>query len=440
MRELTMQVKTYRASGMQDALAKVKADLGPDAIILSTQRIDDSSQGHGAALVEIRATSESKNRPSTGLSYFQRISKGQPNATKGAKPKFQVQQLEQLLAPLVDEMRDLKELVRLAGNADAPEAEYQTMAPVMVEAPSGSISALERSRIVMLDDEEEEDGREAEALRRSLLRGRTPGQADRIATDQIKLLSDWLTDCAMAPIHRERILTGVRTRLQGLKRPAREQVEGALIQELVERIRVASEPELDKRSTVAFIGPTGVGKTTTLAKTAATLTMDKRKSVGLITIDTYRIGAVAQLRKYASILELPIEVVVDRVTLEQALRRLSYCDVVLIDTVGRSPRDQEPLRHLRSLFHGVPNLSFELCMSATTSLRDMRGIMELYRIMDPDSVTFTKLDETFSIGPLISAHLEERLPLSIFTTGQRVPDDMERASVERILSMIIPTQ
>ena len=114
--------------------------------------------------------------------------------------------------------------------------------------------------------------------------------------------------------------------------------------------------------------------------------------------------------------------------------------MILIDTIGRSPRDQRPVFDLEELFDGMAGVSYELCISATTSLRDMRGILHNYAGLRPDNILFTKLDETFALGPLVSSHIEETLPLSYFTTGQRVPEDIESASVERIIGMILPLE
>lgn len=255
---------------------------------------------------------------------------------------------------------------------------------------------------------------------------------------QLKQIDRWLRDADIVTPYREELLHGTRQRLDVLSTINREQLEGAFIQELVHRIRLHIPTELNSRRVVAFIGPTGVGKTTTLAKRAAELTLNQNKSVGILTIDTYRVGAVEQLRKYASMLRTPLEVVIDRPSLRSALRRLSHCDVVLIDTIGRSPRDPEPLRRLGALLQNVPNLSFELCISATTALRDMRGIVDNYRTLRPDGLLFTKLDETFAAGPMLCVHLDEQLPLSFFATGQSVPDDIENASIERVMSMIVP--
>lgn len=478
-----MEVKTYRASGMRDALAKVKAELGPDAVILSTQRLDDGPGGHGGSTVEITAAAEHRTEPvKNGLHYFQRLSRGRAywplegkddphfsgstgGPASGGYDALDIHKLQKLIEPLMSEVRDLRALVSSSGlDRDAREVRVNELTPELAvgrrptegagqkewrdsDAPTeshhgGSFEELNARAEFGPQRSDKESvsgtGRTLSDLRRAVLKAQSPGQADSLSVDPSAQLDAWLTDADMAPNHRKTLVNAVRRRVGTRNRVTAEAVEGAFIEELVSRVRICSPQELDHRKVVAFVGPTGVGKTTTLAKTAAELTMDRGHSVGMITIDTYRIGAVEQLRKYASLLDVPFEVVVDRLTLEQALRRLEGCDVILIDTVGRSPRGADGPGMLRKLLSGIPGLELELCISATTSLRDMKGILANYRPLAPDHLLFTKLDETFAFGPMVSAHLDEEIPLSYFTIGQRVPDDMERASVERVVSLLIP--
>jgi flagellar biosynthesis protein FlhF len=126
--------------------------------------------------------------------------------------------------------------------------------------------------------------------------------------------------------------------------------------------------------------------------------------------------------------------------MERALRRLNHCDTIFIDTTGRSPRDADAVQRLRQLFDGIPGLSIELCVAANTAPRDIQGIIQNYASLRPDNMLFTKLDESFAIGPMLCAHLRGEMPLSWFTTGQRIPEDIEYASLERILGMILPLE
>lgn len=176
---------------------------------------------------------------------------------------------------------------------------------------------------------------------------------------------------------------------------------------------------------IFFIGPTGVGKTTTIAKIASHLKLKENAKVALITSDTYRIAAVEQLRTYASILGVPLSVVYTKEELEQEKQRYEDYDVVLIDTAGRSHRNEEQKEDLIELINTVTEEEREvfLVLSATTKYKDLVRITETYNIIDDFSIIFTKLDETTCIGNILNIKLLTNASLSYTTWGQNVPDD-----------------
>lgn len=176
---------------------------------------------------------------------------------------------------------------------------------------------------------------------------------------------------------------------------------------------------------IFFIGPTGVGKTTTIAKIASHLKLKENAKVALITSDTYRIAAVEQLRTYASILGVPLSVVYTKEELEQEKQKYEDYDVVLIDTAGRSHRNEEQKEDLIELINTVDEEEREvfLVLSATTKYKDLVRITETYNIIDDFSIIFTKLDETTCIGNILNIKLLTNASLSYTTWGQNVPDD-----------------
>lgn len=176
---------------------------------------------------------------------------------------------------------------------------------------------------------------------------------------------------------------------------------------------------------IFFIGPTGVGKTTTIAKIASHLKLKENAKVALITSDTYRIAAVEQLRTYASILGVPLSVVYTKEELEQEKQKYEDYDVVLIDTAGRSHRNEEQKEDLIELINIVDEEEREvfLVLSATTKYKDLVRITETYNIIDDFSIIFTKLDETTCIGNILNIKLLTNASLSYTTWGQNVPDD-----------------
>lgn len=189
--------------------------------------------------------------------------------------------------------------------------------------------------------------------------------------------------------------------------------------------------------TIALIGPTGVGKTTTLAKIAATIKLHQRKHVGLITADTYRIAAVDQLRTYANIIGLPLKVTLTPAEMRQAVHALSDCDVILIDTAGRSQNDAGRLEELKKFIEAADPHEIHLVLSSTASEKVMLQEAEAFSEVGVDKVVLTKLDEAVSFGMLVNVLRHVGKELSFVTTGQEVPDHIECGEPDRLANMIL---
>ncbi|MCK9256644.1 MAG: flagellar biosynthesis protein FlhF [Sulfurospirillaceae bacterium] len=207
-------------------------------------------------------------------------------------------------------------------------------------------------------------------------------------------------------------------------------------------IPVRHESTLNKgqQKVMMFVGPTGVGKTTTLAKLAARYSYlaQQRYKVGIITLDTYRIGAVEQLFQYAKMMRLPVEDVVDINDFENAIKSLAYCDIILVDTVGSSQYDKEKLLKLDTfLKDSSAQIDVNLVLSAGTKLEDLKEIYSNYSFLNIDTLIFTKLDETKVFGNIFSLIYETKKPISYFSTGQEVPDDLRISSSEFLVECIL---
>ena len=187
---------------------------------------------------------------------------------------------------------------------------------------------------------------------------------------------------------------------------------------------------------VLFIGPTGVGKTTTIAKIGAAFALWENKKVLLLTSDTYRIAAVEQLRTYARILGVPMEVVYEPSDLAPILERYSDVDVVLLDTAGRSQNDGEKVAEYRDLYGAFRPQSVHLVLAANTKYGDVLDVMNRMNVVPIDGIVATKLDETRSAGSLLNVVFDFGLPLSFLTAGQNVPNDIAVASGESYLSRL----
>ncbi|MCD6472514.1 flagellar biosynthesis protein FlhF [Candidatus Aerophobetes bacterium] len=189
---------------------------------------------------------------------------------------------------------------------------------------------------------------------------------------------------------------------------------------------------------VALVGPTGVGKTTTLAKLAAQFKIYENKKVALITLDTYRMGAVEQLKSYAQIMTLPLTVALTPQELKEALYKYRDKDLILIDTSGRSQFDKTHLFELKGFLQIIKSeIEVHLLLSLNNKLVDMLEMIKRFQILSPSSLLITKLDETMYYGDILNIAAEANEPFSYITTGQNVPEDIEVADVCKLSQLIL---
>lgn len=199
----------------------------------------------------------------------------------------------------------------------------------------------------------------------------------------------------------------------------------------------AIAPTNGERKIVALVGPTGVGKTTTIAKLAANFALSNKVELALLTIDTYRVAAIEQLKTYGDIIGLPVEVVLTPQSLKEALKLHADKDLILIDTAGRSPYNRLHINELRSFLDVEPRVETHLVLSASTRLADLKQIVKNFASTGVDRLLFSKTDETDIVGGVISIAHETGLPVSYVTTGQSVPDDIQVAEGPGLAKMLI---
>lgn len=205
-------------------------------------------------------------------------------------------------------------------------------------------------------------------------------------------------------------------------------------------IPVASPIQLDpgKLQVTALVGPTGVGKTTTIAKLAAYAKLQLKQKVALVTLDTFRVAAVDQLQQYAQILQVPLHVALTVEDLRSALRFYQDRTLVLIDTPGHSPKNSDLLDQMRRFLEELPSVETHLVLSATTKPKDLADIAARFEPLKPSRLIFTKLDETSTYGPILSTLVRVKRPLSYLGIGQEVPQDLELATSRRVADLILP--
>lgn len=207
-------------------------------------------------------------------------------------------------------------------------------------------------------------------------------------------------------------------------------------EKMLEKIDV-TDP-LTRNRIVAFIGPPGVGKTTTIAKLAAIYSLKKKRSVALLTMDTYRIAAAEQLRVYGKIIGVPVEVARNAVELSSFISLHRDKDLILIDTAGRARRNTAHVKELNEMHRVCPEIRFNLVLSSQARDSWLYETVKGFSVVPIDSLTFTKLDEADIYGPILNTMVLARKPLAYITTGQRVPEDIELATKERLLHFCIP--
>ncbi len=224
--------------------------------------------------------------------------------------------------------------------------------------------------------------------------------------------------------------------------PWLEHLQRTVLRELRMGSQILTPP--GERRVVALVGPTGVGKTTTVAKLAAGFRIEARRRVGLLTIDTFRIAAVQQLKAYAEIMDLPMQVVEKPEDMQQALDRLGDVDLVLIDTAGRSPKSDARIDQLVELLRSAQPDETHLVLNATSSAAATRLAIQGFAPVRPTAAILTKLDEAPStvgaLSTLASSEQYSGIPLSYITNGQQVPDDIAPAEAEMLMSRLLTTK
>jgi len=405
-----MIIKKFTAPTMTEALAKVREELGAEAIILSTrsQKRGGVLDLVGKSMVEVTAAVDAA--PPEGKS-------GTIRSNSSA-----------LSVPIAPAEAKLYPPGRLAGYEPPPPP---------VQRPAGEVNVRDIGSRVELDrilDDIMELKRSVKTLADSAAMGALDGLPamlrDLLSNMQRSGLEERISKRLIRQLLNE--LTGVEMTDQRMIHKKTEDLLLAGMGEVKPIVLTKSKPRI-----VAFVGPTGSGKTTTIAKLAADFTLNQKKKVAALTIDTRRVDAAGQLKAYCRIINIPLYIAYSPDELPGFMQGIAQSDVILVDTPGSGPMDHAQMREMVEFLQRLVPQEVHLIMSVTTSLIEMKRIFENFNMLKPNRLLFTKLDETDLFGTMLSFAVLSKKPISYVTFGQNVPGDFAPADPKDLIRRIL---
>ncbi len=428
--EAAVQIRTFRASSVERAWEFARRELGSSVELVTTRTTREGGflGLGGRRIVEITVAAEEPDREATARRVVPR------SRLAVAAP------VELAVSPERSNGASRRWDGAVPAKADAtPETPTSEKGRDERSILLGAIARNEAARLAVAAPLSEIEGAVVDVLSRGDAAGETGGSARvELPGRFLEIYATLLEQELDRPLV-DRVIAEARQELapacwHDLKL-VREAVASA-----IERVLPAPgepAPSRNPARTIALIGPTGVGKTTTLAKLAATLKLRLDLRVGLITCDTYRIAAVEQLRTYAEIIGLPLEVVQDPDGMRRAKERFADADAVLVDTAGRSQNDTERLEELQAFIDAAEPDEVHMVLSSVAGDRVLRREAEAFSRIRADRLLFTKLDEAVAFGPLLGLAVRMNRPVGYVTTGQEVPEHLETASPRRLAELVL---
>lgn len=385
-----MKMKKYNAPSIAEAMKQIRADLGEDAVILNSK-----------VVVTKKFFGLVKNKSYEVVAGFDQLEK---------KPSLPSLQDIPTFAP------NLKEegVNEVASSVEQPE-----------NIPQGGAAVLPEKLIKEIAD--------LKSMMQSMQRMSTQSQYP----DELLPFIDFLHEQELG----EELITGIGDELFMHYNRNGKHITWSEMQEAAKDYLRKELYDLPisgisyEKKYINVLGPTGVGKTTTIAKMAARAVLEKKKKIGFITTDTYRIAAIEQLKTYAALLQAPVEVVYNATDYAEAIKKLSHLDLVFIDTAGRNYKEAKYVEDLKSLIQFGEQVESYLVLSLTSKQKDLELIIEQFTNLQVEKFIFTKLDETNSIGTMFNLMIKYNKGLAYYTNGQEVPEDIEQPDSDNLLEL-----
>lgn len=460
-----MKLFTYQAQTSSLAIAEAKKELGDEFSLISQKKLPDGNYEISVAIdeAELKKIKEQRQNQEAKADAF--VAKNNSIAerleiiaAKELEKKRALANAQNLHARLPEDVSlQLSDAVRQISQIAGVESKIPAKSPyqdkqISTLAPKKEEKQEENKKTIKRD----KDSGDFRSLK---------GEIDRL-NDKLKLIQNMFWEergpksdgliiphefaeiyritkaSGMAKEHLEKIMQ-LTLELMPIKMRENSVLIKRYFREVLRKMVYARQENLSSnaKSIMMLVGPTGVGKTTTLAKLAARYSkmLNKNYKVGVITLDTYRIGAVDQLMFYAKKMKLSIETAVDTEEFVSALDSLKYCDYILIDTIGSSQHDRAKLESLKSFVNADSNAKIDvsLVMSATTKYEDLKDIYHTFSTLGIDTLIFTKLDETRAYGNVFSLIYDTKKPTSYFSIGQEVPNDLKVASSDFLIDCLL---
>lgn len=461
---MAMKLFTYTAETGTQALAEAKKELGDEFSIITQKKLSDGNYEVSVAISEEdlkKAKAKQQEEPKAKSNNI--AERLELIAQKEIERKRIAQNTQPLPEDVSLQLSDaVRQISQIAGvpSKTPPKNLYTTQKDSTQKEPTSPVPAkdskkeetkdfsLQKKQEFKFDDlriirnEIDRLNDKLKLIQNMFWEERGPKRDGLIIPHEFAEIYRITKTSGMAKEHLEKIMQ-LTLELMPIKMRENSVLIKRYFREVLRKMVVARAENLSSnaKNIIMLVGPTGVGKTTTLAKLAARYSrlLNKNYKVGIITLDTYRIGAVDQLMFYAKKMRLSIDTVVDTGEFINALDSLKYCDYILIDTVGSSQHDRAKLESLKSFVNADPNTKIDvsLVMSATTKYEDLKDIYHTFSMLGIDTLVFTKLDETHNYGNIFSLIYDTKKPISYFSTGQEVPNDLSVATSDFLIDCLL---